>query len=274
MARGLLIAGDGLCFLKAVQTMRDFLLKETDVRDVTVVRTAYLSFQEFQSQIVAALYASQNEPLLILFCGHGGRARKASGPKNPRKKNAGWQLSSDQEVVSYYEFACLLRGHPAPVYIMNDCCFAFGIVKELRRAGLSKKKVGVLVSSAGNRYTYTGEFVDLVLQHWRMSRPLRTGNAIIVREGVRPVKTVRWREKIGDFFMKRIMDLVPKYLFFKIFGGPVTLHEDEAVWLYTKNKKETLPEKRWGVVFDYHFFPTRALEGGTVCISGAEAVGK
>lgn len=274
MARALLIAGDGLCFLKAAQAMRDFLLKETDVKDVAVVRTAYLSFWEFQEQIVAALDASQNEPLLILFCGHGGRAKRGGGPKKRKKENAGWQLSSDQEVFSYYEFACLLQGHPAPVYIMNDCCFAFGIVNELRRAGLSNKKVGVLVSSAGNRYTYLGEFVERVLRHWRVNRPLLTGNVIIVHERFRPVKTVRWREKIEDFFMKCVMDLVPRYLFFKIFSGPVTLHEDEAVWLYTKNKKETLPEKRWGIVFDYHFFPARALGEGTICIEDAKAVGK
>lgn len=275
MAKALLIAGDGVSLLGSVELMEDFLLDEADVKDIAVVRTAYLTFQEFQDKLVSAIDAARNEPLLIVFSGHGGRAGKGNGIKSGlkmrKKRSAGWQLSSDRQVFSYYELACLLKDHPAPLYIVNECCFAFGIVRELRRAGISPKRCGVLAASAGNRYSYGG-LIKEILNHWRKYQPLLS-QGIVRERNTRLIKHLSFKEKFADLFLRPLNHAVytiSEDVFLKISSFlpmPYADKKDPVFWETSKIKKRVIraQEKRWGVFFDYFFFPVKTKEEGTVC---------
>lgn len=277
MAKALLIAGDGLSMLRSVEEVREYLLKEAEVKEVAVMQTTYLTFQVFQQKIVESLEAARHEPLLILFCGHGGRPCKVT-KKRRMKESAGWQLSSDRRVFSYYELARTLENHPAPIYIINDCCFAFGIVRELRRAGMSAKKCGVLAASGGNRYSY-GLLVRRVLGHWREFQPLLVRGRVIREKHWRSVKkSLSRRRRIADFFLRALNHMVytiSEEVFLKLASVipiPYADRQVHALWESSglERGRIKIDEKRWGVLFDYFFFPKEAPGEGTICVPRAE----
>lgn len=239
--------------------MRDFLVNEGDVKDVSLVETAYLTYQEFQERIVSVLARAQNEPLLILFCGHGSRVN------GRKRKNAGWSLSDARRVFSYYELACILRDHPAPVYIVNSACFAFGIVRELKRVGCSPRRVSVLASSAANRFSYGG-LVEKVVASWRGQEPL-LGAADEVPVP-RQVKSVRKKERF-ERWLGNMLYRINEKIFLAVCDR---LYDEQAVWV--TSKKELPGVKRWGVFLDYHFFPKQRLLEGTICIPEIGTAGK
>jgi hypothetical protein len=258
MAKALLIAGDSKRFLDEVLLMRDFLRHEAGIADIAVIKTAYLPFWGFRRRVSRFLEKSRKEPLLILYSGHGSETKEGSG--------GGWQLSDSGNIFPYDELVKMLRGHPAPVLIVNDCCFAFGLAAELKKELFPPERFSVIASSGAHEVGYTG-IVKRLIESWRFGLPL-LGQATL-QEVIRIAHVRDWREKLEDFAKLCLVDLsyfIHPKLFRAIFGGPVTLHYDKRI--LRTHKVEIVLEKRWGEVFDRYFCAKdpRFDSVGTICL--------
>lgn len=73
MPQALLIAGDSKRHLLGLLALRNYLQHEAGVKDVCLIRGAYLDKRELELVLGPLLSMETDDPLLLAYHGHGGK---------------------------------------------------------------------------------------------------------------------------------------------------------------------------------------------------------
>lgn len=155
MARAVLIAGNEQRFLREITCFREMLLTKTYVTQATILRTAYDTPADFRRKLSAALRKTHQEPLLLVFSGHGC--------------SFGWGLSGNLLFDYSQLIPMLLDRYPAPFLLLNDCCYAAGVTECLDRSAVAVTSAGVIAACRRGETTEGGLLWRITLDWGRMT---------------------------------------------------------------------------------------------------------
>lgn len=239
----LLIAGDGLYFLKEALEFREFLKKSVGIENIRIIPTAYLPVEKI-IQKIEEFMRDANGPALLIFTGHGSKH--------------GWGLSFNV-LLPYEKIAELLVNYPHRLTIINDCCYGGAIIELLKKYDGSDNKFSIIAATTEEYKTGSGLTLD-VLDAWRngsaysvpvwrlkkiyllssKNRASFRGRINLLLDATKSAIS----EKLNAWFPDR---------FRVVYGGRIDdlgheVVEDAGIW-----QSRNCPQ-RWGAEFDSIFF--------------------
>ncbi len=152
MTRVILIAGDSKRFLPDTKRFYSYLTRYVGIlpKEIQKIRTAYLSEITLIKKMVTAVLEKTDEPLLIVFCGHG-------------RKN-GWVMD-DSRVFPYIALSHILLAGTRPIQLINDCCYAMSVTQKFKKFEVDKKRVSLIGACTANKKTSEG-LCEWVIERW------------------------------------------------------------------------------------------------------------
>ena len=243
MAMALLAAGDEDRFLRDLRRLERHLRDDCGLNDVRLLDSGELARDEFKTALADALAAEPDEPLLLVYAGHGGRGIWSLGPYS----------------VRYDDLADLLLRRRGVTLFLNCCCNSGGFLKRLEEKGADPARYGFVASAPDPHVSYSG-MLGRIIAGWKRREtyvpmrgvfPAEYGGVIfgwetIVEETTEPdengvprrIIRVRWKERswwwqrLGNRFMIAWRKRFPKI-----------------------EPSDVFREFRWGAELDGLFFP-------------------
>lgn len=294
MPQALLIAGDSKRHLLGLLALRNYLRHEAGVKDVRLIRGAYLDKREFKAVLGPLLSMETDDPLLLAYHGHGGKD--------------GWWFN-DENVFNYWQdLGRRLKESPRRVLIINDCCHSRSFLKAFPRDSVLMERIGVVPSVTEDKQSSAG-LVPRIIEAWRRREDYDGG---VVDEEVSYLHVeISSLGTMSPQLRRRVLHCVSRFLHrlsppiksrFVVECEPFDLRDDPPVRPKPTGRKIEIKRRlipviptivdprsydaksrviaqcqgtrtvpmRWGVHLDHYFWPTESAPAATPAILRAQ----
>jgi hypothetical protein len=233
MARAIFVVGNSgtqrLFYLNTIP-LKHFLMCELRMRDIAVILAHKFDAKSFECVLreTIARGSTRGEPLLLVYKGHGlqGGLGWQIGEREPEEK------TPPRLIFSYESLAEILASYPGPICFLNDCCFAFSVVRTLEVRITSSHHFGIIASSDAEHESMIGNtFFPRIVEYWRARRFPFTSPSTY-RSLQCPDFDFRWSNRLSN----------P--------GSGAIAAESSSPEDFVR-----FPYRRWGGMLDYYFFP-------------------
>lgn len=192
MSRALIVVGHEFTSSEKGDDYRNYLRQKVGIKHANVISAWNKTSDQLLSLVAAHAFMAGRKPFLLAYVGHGAKEGWAYGKYDTKT----WLT------LPYAQIAQALGvNRKGPTLVVNDCCYADGMVDAIIRHIQLDDDIGVISASAQDGFAY-GLMSSNVLTSWREGQPyvprVQSGG-----RGRKRTQEKRWGARLDDHFFPK-----------------------------------------------------------------------